>query len=108
MRRVIVESPYAGDIKRNTRYARKCMHDCLMRGEAPLASHLLYTQPHILDDDVPEQRNLGIEAGLAWGAFAEASVVYIDYGITPGMQRGIDRATALGRPVEYRKLYNKE
>ena len=107
MRRVIVESPYAGDVERNTQYARKCLHDCLMRSEAPFASHLLYTQPHILDDNVPEQRNLGIESGLAWGEAAEASIVYTDYGITPGMQRGIDRAVARGRPVEYRKLYKE-
>ena len=107
MRRVVVESPYAGDVERNTEYSRKCLHDCLMRGEAPFASHLLYTQPHILDDKVPEQRNLGIEAGLTWGAMAEASVVYTDYGITLGMQRGVDRAIAQGRPVEYRKLYKE-
>ena len=105
MRRVIVESPYAGDIERNIEYARKCMHDCLMRGEAPFASHLLYTQPHVLDDKVPEERKLGMEAGFVWGEIAEATVVYEDYGITPGMQKGIERALAHGRPVEYRKLY---
>jgi hypothetical protein len=38
----------------------------LLRGESPIASHLLYTQPGILKDDVPEERPLGIEAGLAW------------------------------------------
>ena len=42
MRRVIVESPYAGDVERNIAYVRAAMRDCLMRGEAPLASHLLY------------------------------------------------------------------
>lgn len=105
MRRVIIESPYAGDVERNTEYARKCMHDSLMRGDAPFASHLLYTQPHILDDLVPAERHLGIEAGLCWGTVAEVSVVYTDYGITSGMQRGIERANACGRPVEYRRLY---
>lgn len=105
MRRVIIESPYAGDVERNTEYARKCMHDSLMRGEAPFASHLLYTQPHILDDLLPVERHLGIEAGLCWGTVAEVSVVYTDYGITPGMERGIERAIACGRPVEYRQLY---
>lgn len=39
---VIVESPYAGDVERNTAYARAAVRDCLMRGEAPFASHLLY------------------------------------------------------------------
>ncbi|MEK7090728.1 MAG: hypothetical protein AAB930_04040 [Patescibacteria group bacterium] len=106
MRRVVVESPYAGDIKRNTRYARACLHDCLVKGEAPFASHLLYTQPGVLDDTIPHDRALGIEAGLTWGKIADAMVVYTDYGITPGMQKGIDRAKSEGRPVEYRKFFS--
>lgn len=44
MKLVIVESPYAGDVKTNVAYARAAIRDCLMRGEAPYASHLLYTQ----------------------------------------------------------------
>lgn len=105
MRRVIIESPYAGDVERNTEYARKCMRDSLMRGEAPYASHLLYTQPYVLDDKIPDERKLGIEAGFVWGEVADATVVYIDYGITPGMQKGIERAIAAGHPVETRKLF---
>src|SRR6185312_4969110 len=31
MKLVIIESPYAGDIEANVAYARKCMHDALMR-----------------------------------------------------------------------------
>lgn len=85
MRRVIVETPYAGDIERNVHYARLCLHDCLVRNEAPFASHLLYTQASVLDDGVPEERSLGIQAGLSWGSVAEATVVYVDYGISTGM-----------------------
>lgn len=104
MRRVILESPYAGDIIHNVRYAQACLRDSLLRGEAPLASHLLYTQPGVLRDEVPEERALGIEAGLSWGAEAEATVVYTDRGISRGMQFGIERAKKEGRPVEYRLI----
>lgn len=104
MRRVIVESPYAGDIATNEAYARAAMHDCFMRGEAPFASHLLYTQASVLRDDVPGERALGIEAGLLWGELADATVVYADRGISKGMQQGIERAEAAGRPVEVRSL----
>ena len=104
MRLVIVESPFAGDVKRNLRYARACMRDCLTRDEAPFASHLLYTQPGVLDDDVPHERLYGIDAGLAWGAKADATVVYKDLGISPGMQYGVVAAVKAGRPVEYRSL----
>ncbi len=103
---VLVESPFAGDLAVNIRYARACLHDCLSRGEYPFASHLLYTQTGVLKDDLPAERILGIEAGLAWGALAHKSVVYIDLGITSGMELGITRAVKDQRPVEFRTLDN--
>jgi hypothetical protein len=105
-RLVIVESPYAGNVNRNTAYARVALADCLNRGEAPFASHLLYTQHGVLNDRDPEQRAHGIAAGLAWGAAAEATVVYTDFGITDGMSQGIAAAEAAGRAVEYRSLFD--
>lgn len=103
-RLVIVESPFAGDVEKNQDYARVCMRDCLLKGDAPYASHLLYTQPGVLDDLNKEERKLGIEAGLKWGAMAQASVVYLDLGVSEGMKQGIERAKAEGREVEYRQL----
>lgn len=104
IRLVILESPYAGEIGENISYAMDCLRDCLKRNEAPFASHLLYTM--VLDDHEPTERHLGIEAGLAWGAVADATVVYTDRGISEGMQKGIARAEAEGRPVEFRTLPN--
>lgn len=104
MRRVILESPYQGDIEANLAYARACIRDSLSRGEAPIASHLLYTQEGILDDSIPEERQWGINAGLAWGFVATATVVYIDRGISEGMKLGIANAQAAGRPVEMRSI----
>lgn len=101
---VILESPYAGDVVRNEKYARLCLRDSLLRGEAPIASHLLYTQPGVLDDKNPEERKLGIGAGLAWGVAASKSVVYTDLGISKGMEYGIARAEAEDRTIEYREL----
>lgn len=99
---VILESPYAGHVNRNVEYARRAMQDCLMRGEAPFASHLLYTQ--ILDDNQPHLRVQGMQAGFAWTRYAAKAVVYNDYGISPGMQDGINRANMLGIPVEFRTI----
>ena len=101
-RLVILESPFAGDIERNKAYARAAMRDSLLRYEAPMVSHLLYTQA--LDDDSPVERAVGIEAGLAWGYAAEATVVYVDLGISDGMRQGIERAHSERRPVEKRQL----
>lgn len=108
MRFVIVESPFAAPtpegVERNLAYARAAMRDCLLKQEAPLASHLLYTQPGVLDDNIPAERSIGIRAGLEIGRHAEATVVYQDLGISNGMRQGIATAEALGRPVEYRSL----
>lgn len=104
MRRVILESPFAGQLSRNLTYARRALRDCLLRGEAPFASHLLYTQEDVLDDNIEVERNLGIESGLCWGLVAEATVVYIDYGTSKGMLHGIQRAKVNNRPIEYRKI----
>lgn len=113
MKLVIIESPFAGTSKnkivkyfqerRNKRYARRCLKHSLDQGEAPIASHLLYTQ--VLDDNIPEERQQGIDAGLAWRKVAEGTVVYIDYGITRGMQYGIDLVEKEnGNYLSYRRI----
>lgn len=94
MKLVVVESPYAGDVEGNLAYVRACMADCLRRGEAPYASHALYTQPGVLDDLVPAERKLGIDAGFAWRACTEAIVFYVDRGVSPGMKAALDKALA--------------
>lgn len=99
---VLIESPFKGDEEVNRAYAMAAMRDSLLRGEAPFASHLLYTQ--MLDDSDPTERSIGIEAGLVIGSFAVATVVYQDLGISEGMKYGIERAELEGRPVEYRSI----
>lgn len=109
MRRVIIESPFAGETllttRRNADYLRECLRDSLLRGEAPFASHALYTLPGVLDDALPDQRELGITAGFAWREVADATIVYDDYGVSAGMRLGIAHAEAIGHPVELRCLY---
>ena len=109
MRRVVVESPLraADDAgrERTRQYARACCRSCLIdHGEAPFASHLLYDQPGLLDDRVSAERELGILAGLSFVQDADATVVYVDLGMSDGMRRGIRAAEDAGRPIEYRTL----
>jgi len=105
---VVIESPYAGktkeEIEGNIAFARACMRDCFMRGEYPFASHLLYTQSEVLDDNNRDEKRLGIEAGLEWIKIADATIVYTDLGITRRMNHGIKRAERDKRPIEYRSL----
>lgn len=101
---VIVESPYAGNVDLHLAYARVAMRDCLLRGEAPFASHALYTQPGVLDDSKPAERELGITSGFAFRHVAAKTVVYIDLGVSPGVQVGMTHAHSIGQPVEIRRL----
>lgn len=122
MTRVILESPLSAPTPEeraaNVRYAVECMRDSLQRGEAPFASHLMYSRnvaeavfeatlpggyhstslvsavvaPYgALDDSNPDERKLGMEAGFAWLAAAEKQVVYVDRGVSAGMRAGIAR-----------------
>jgi hypothetical protein len=104
MIRVVLESPYGGAISRNVTYARRCVRDCLQRGETPVVSHLLFTQPGILRDEEPEERVLGMAAGHAWINVCDFVVVYHDYGVSPGMLKGLDVARAEGKNVAYRLI----
>lgn len=124
MRRVYVESPFAGrpgangydrwsssmgemrnageDARQNLAYAKALCRFLALRGDAPFASHLFATQ--YLDDTNPHERKVGIETCLTWGVCAQATVVGVDRGFTPGMAVGLERARAEGRPVEWLSL----
>lgn len=111
--RVLIESPFRGSGETederaaselaNRQYAAECVKHSLSLGEAPYASHLFYTQ--FLDDSIADERQLGIDAGLAWGDAAAYSAVYIDLGISTGMRYEIEGAKKAGRRVVYRSIY---
>lgn len=106
MKLVAIESPYAksdvGTVLQHEHYARRCMADCIKRGEAPFVSHLLYTQ--VLNDLVPVERETGIEAGFVWGRLADFRAVYIDWGVSRGMARGIMEAKRIGQEYRFREI----
>lgn len=102
--RVVIESPYAGHVGKNLSYLSDALRDCLLRGEAPFASHGLYTRIGVLDDNDLRERELGIKAGFLWRSVAEKTVVYTDLGISLGMKFGIEHSLSIGIPIEYRSL----
>jgi|SRR5215469_2815284 len=101
--RVIVESPFAGGFA-NVRYARECVRDCIDRGESPFASHLLYAQKGLLDDNIPAERKKGIDAADSWREVSDCVCVYMDNGVSAGMVEGIVRAAKLGKTIKLRWL----
>lgn len=84
MKRVVVESPFKGDVERNKRYLERCLRDCIMRGESPYASHKMLTD--CLDDSDPVERRMGIEAGFVWKQGANFTAFYVDLGWSKGME----------------------
>lgn len=118
---VVIESPYSGDIQANIEYLLECVHDSYMiRGEAPIASHLIYTrlpksemkieddvyQGHVVDNGQAYRhgRDHGIACGFAWNKHADVVAVYIDRGISDGMARGIHFALDNGIEVVFRSI----
>lgn len=119
VRLAIIESPYGTrvdgtrcspeEVARNVRYLNRCIRDSLARGEAPYASHGFFTAEGRLDDNVPEQRRQGIDAGLEWANVAALTLdslaaVYADHGITSGMTDGVVRHDENGIDIEYRYI----
>jgi hypothetical protein len=105
-KRVMIESPYAGDTAANLAYLQRCVEDSLSRDEAPFASHGFYTA--YLHDDQPEQRALGIACGYAWLFAAELVVFYCDRGMSPGMMEALKYSAQYNLPVMFRWLDAKE
>jgi len=84
----VIESPYSdGGAESNLETAidyaaQACLHS-VNSGEAPIASHLLYTQ--FLNDNDPVERMIGIECGMEFSRPAKNIAFYIDHGISRGM-----------------------
>lgn len=114
-RLALVESPFKGRTLRtledighqkydttndklyNGEYIRALCRFAAFRGYSPLASHLFCTQ--FLDDDIPEERKIGIDIGFAWGLHADVTIVGVDRGLSVGVKGGIADARGAGRPI---------
>lgn len=110
--RVVVESPFGRNVDgskctpeeyaRNTRYLNRALLDCLRRGESPYASHRFF--PGLLDDTDPEERKLGIAAGMVWAGAAQLAAIYADHGVNESMNKAIKKHEENGIPVELRYI----
>jgi hypothetical protein len=99
---VFVCSPYRGDVERNAAYARRAVRSCLLRGEVPIAPHLMY--PGALDDGVKDEREIALSACVDLLRRCDALVVFGDFGVSSGMDREIAAAHLYRILVENRCL----
>lgn len=96
MKLIYVASPYAGDIEKNVEYAKEACRTVMESGNAFFAPHLLY--PSVLDDAVPEERQLGIDMGLTMLSRCDELWAFGPR-ISAGMQAEIEEADRLGIPA---------
>jgi hypothetical protein len=100
LKKVYICSPLAGNIMQNienvklyTRYALNC-------GVAPVVPHFFAL---CLDDNIKEERELGLSAGLSLLWFCDELWVFGDQ-ISQGMQKEIKFCENLNIPIKYIKL----
>ena len=98
MRKVFICSPYRGDVERNVENARKYCRNAIEQGLVPIAPHLYF--PQFLDDDMEEQRDIGISAGIQ--LLRECDEMWVFGTPTDGMKREISEAMAVNKPVTYK------
>lgn len=107
-KQVIVESPYGDndpiEVMRNEIYCRAAIRDCLLRGEAPFASHGLYPLPGILRDCDVDDRMRGMRAGFAIGELFPTRLFFTDRGLSSGMWDGVIQAKQLNQVCAFRRL----
>ena len=96
-RKIYVASKYAGDVDANVTAAITYCRRVIDEGHMPVASHLLY--PQILNDNIPEERELGMLFGLA--LLAACDEVWVFGELSPGVVREIEEARRLNKRLKF-------
>lgn len=114
---VVLESPFSGDIPRNIAYGQRIMADSRERGEIVIMPHLLWTQHHeapehfVSDYDTKyDIKNGGREESLEQikilRGLADKVIFYTDYGMSSGMEHGLEDCKTRGIKYEMRQIGN--
>ena len=98
MRWIYVASPYKGDVETNVSNAKKYARFVTKQELLPIAPHLYLTQ--FLDDDVEEERSVGLALGLQMLKRCHEMWVFGDC-ISDGMAIEIEFATKRNIPIRY-------
>ena len=86
MKKIYICSPLRGNTKQNIKDAKKYCRYVIKKGFMPIAPHIYFTQ--ILDDNIEEERNLGIKMGIELLKLCDELWVFGDK-ITAGMNKEI-------------------
>ena len=95
---VYVCSPFSGDPAGNAEKARRYCRFAVDNGYAPFAPHLFF--PQFLDDDIPEERELGLFMAIIMLTKCAELWVFGEQ-ITRGMAQEIRKAESRGMIIRY-------
>jgi len=95
---VFICSPFAGDIEKNVKAARKYCRFAVEMGYIPFAPHLLF--PQFLNDNEPKERELGLFFGIA--LMSKCAEVWV-FGetVSVGMAKEIEKAEKRGMRIRW-------
>ena len=99
MKKVYICAPLGGDVAENIECAKRYSEYALKCGAAPVTPHFYALCLH---DDVPEEREMGMAAGLSLLWFCDEVWVFGDQ-ITDGMRAEIKLAHNLNIRVKFIK-----
>ena len=88
---VYICSPFSGDVETNVANARRYSRFAVDKGYIPIAPHLLF--PQFLDDDNPQERELGLFFGNA--LMSKCAEVWVDLCQYFGQKKSKDYAAFL-------------
>lgn len=101
MKKIYICSPLRGDYTRNQQRAKQHCREALRAGYIPIAPHIYFTE--FLSDNIPEERQQGMTAGLELLQLCQELWAYIPSGSFPseGMQQEIRYAIDKGIEVKF-------
>ena len=102
MKKVYICAPLGGDVEKNLQRVRRYTEYALKRGTAPVVPHFYAL---CLDDSKPNEREIGMAAGLSLLWFCDEMWIFGDE-ITSGMASEIQFCKNLN--VQTRKIPEKE
>lgn len=97
MKMTYICSPCHGDYEKNIIKAVEYCREALLKGLLPIAPHVYFTQ--FVDDEKPEERELGLFAGLQLLRYCQTIRVY-GCRVSAGMYNEIQLAGVLGIELE--------
>lgn len=97
MKMTYICSPCLGDYEKNIIKAQEYCREALLEGLLPIAPHVYFTQ--FVDDKKPEERELGLFAGLQLLRYCQLIRVYGCH-VSAGMYNEIQLAGVLGIELE--------